>query len=78
MDSLDYLEYEKHHMIQHKNANIHQKFNTYAPVIFIILVIFNSMVFCVLSKKYRKITLKYLIVLSLILVCYIISYKLYK
>ena len=55
------------------NAEIQEKFNTYAPVILITLIIFNSIVFCVLSKKYNKITSKYIIVLLIIGVSYIIS-----
>lgn len=50
-------------------------FTTKVPVILITLVIFNSIVFCILAKKYNKITLKYLIVLIIILLSYIISYR---
>ena len=78
IDNFDYLEYESRHMLEHENADIHAKFNTYAPVILIILMIFNSIVFCVLSKKYNKITLKYLSVLIIILLSYIISYMYIK
>lgn len=70
---VDSFEYEQHHMLEHKNAEIQEKFNTYAPVILITLIIFNSIVFGVLSKKYNKITSKYIIVLLIIGVSYIIS-----
>lgn len=74
IDNFDYLEYESHHILEHENADIHATFNTYAPVILIILVILNSIIFCVLSKKYNKISLKYLSVLIIILLSYIILY----
>lgn len=74
INNTNQFEFEKEHMLQHEYEEINIKFNTYAPVVLIILVIINSIIFCILSKKY-KITFKYLIVLCLILACYIISYN---
>lgn len=63
---------DSHHMQQHRNADIHERFNTYAPVIMTILLIINSIIFCVMSKRFNKMTLKYLIVLMVILSSYVI------
>ncbi|MCI9039900.1 MAG: hypothetical protein HFJ29_08645 [Clostridia bacterium] len=72
VDKFDYLEYESQHMFEHENAEIQNKYNTYALVIIILLLIINSIIFCILAEKNKKILPTYFILVLITLLLYIV------